>query len=295
MPQKIPHDSYLMIIGAMKCGTSSLYEYLQSHPQICPAITKEPEFFSRHQRHGVQVRDYRQLWEFDRSVHRYAMEASTGYTKYPDEAGVPQRIHGYGIQPKFIYIVRDPLERIVSHYNYMLRDAEFRARIIDDHLISTSNYYLQLAQFQRFFPQRDFLVLDFDELKADPARVVRRVCQFLGIDENYCPADFPVANQTRLQSSLERMVKRSPLGRRVQGLPPSVRQLGQRLLAVVSPSRPRRLSPSERAYVVGQLADDMARFGQEYGFDISRWGFHSAMTDGPVNSQVRTSAVRAKG
>lgn len=45
MPGTIPHDRYLLIIGAMKCGTSSLYDYLSGHPQLCPALIKEPEYF----------------------------------------------------------------------------------------------------------------------------------------------------------------------------------------------------------------------------------------------------------
>lgn len=287
MPGTIPYNGYLIIIGAMKCGTSSLYDYLSGHPQICPALTKEPEYFSSLQRHGLEVSEYHQLWNFDPSVHRFAMEASTGYSKFPREAGVPQRIHGHGIRPKFLYIVRNPLDRIVSHYNYMLRDVEFTDRIVDDHLINTSNYYLQLSQYLRFFPQRDFLVLDFDELKAAPDKVVSKVCRFLGIDESYQPASFSVANQTRVQSTLERWVKRSPLGRMTQSMPESVRRSGQRILASVSPRRPRKLAPSEQAYIMEQLAPDMQRFHESFGVDITRWGFDlpaapKRKSDGPV-------------
>src|ERR1700757_1899826 len=42
---RMPCDAYVIIIGAMNCGTSSLYTYLAEHPEICPCITKEPEFF----------------------------------------------------------------------------------------------------------------------------------------------------------------------------------------------------------------------------------------------------------
>ncbi|MFC4258675.1 hypothetical protein ACFOZ5_06455 [Marinobacter lacisalsi] len=83
MPGVIPRDRYLLIIGAMKCGTSSLYDYLCGHPDLCPALTKEPEYFSSHQRHGVNVGRYEQLWTFDSRFHQYAMEASTGYAKFP--------------------------------------------------------------------------------------------------------------------------------------------------------------------------------------------------------------------
>jgi hypothetical protein len=102
MSNRIPRDAYAIIIGAMKCGTSSLYSYLQNHPEICPAIIKEPEFFSENQGHGVQVDNYNDLWSFDCSVHKYTLEALTGYTKYPLEPNVPKNIFSYDTGGEFV-------------------------------------------------------------------------------------------------------------------------------------------------------------------------------------------------
>ena len=92
MADRIPKDAYAIIIGAMKCGTSSLYTYLEGHPEICPAVGKEPEFFSENQAITLQVDNYSDLWSFNESVHKYALEASTGYTKYPTEPNVAKNM-----------------------------------------------------------------------------------------------------------------------------------------------------------------------------------------------------------
>lgn len=78
----IPNDAYVLIIGAMKAGTTSLYRYLEQHPKVSGAVVKEPEFFLRNQGHAVKAERYSDLWPtFDPEHHDYALEASTGYSK----------------------------------------------------------------------------------------------------------------------------------------------------------------------------------------------------------------------
>jgi len=115
----IPADAFVIIIGAMKCGTTTLYDNLIKHEEFCPAKDKEPHFFAKATNRFTRPGRYEQLWNFQPKVHQYAIEASTGYTKYPLEAGVPQRVHAYGLKPKFIYIVRDPFMRIESEINFL--------------------------------------------------------------------------------------------------------------------------------------------------------------------------------
>ena len=59
----------------------------------------------------MNVARYEDLWDFDPDRHRYAMEASTGYTKW-GERGAAEQIHAYGLRPKLVYVIRDPFERI---------------------------------------------------------------------------------------------------------------------------------------------------------------------------------------
>lgn len=271
----IPDDAYAIIIGAMKCGTSSLFNYLASNPAICPCITKEPEFFSQHQRHRRQgVVAYEELWNFDPDVHRYALEASTGYTKYPQERNIPQKIYHYGIRPKFIYLVRNPFARILSQYrHYLVSQPQFdpSTPLTWSDFLDLSNYYLQLEQYRSYFPRKDFLVLDFDELKAAPQLCLNKVYAFLNVSGvGYASNTYAVHNSG--PSVGEVLVARSNLLRMATRVfPRSVRHWGNRMMGRVI--KERDFTEKERDTILNELAVDMRRFQADYGFDVGKWGW----------------------
>lgn len=268
----IPHDAYLIIIGAMKCGTTSLFSWLENHPEICPACTKEPEFFSAHQGHRMAVENYDDLWHFDCAVHRYALEASTGYTKYPTETDVPKKMSEYGISPWFIYIVRNPFDRIESHFDFMKDDNNWSLSIDSPHLIMTSNYYLQLKQYTGYFARDRFLILDFDKLCEEPQVVLQQVYSFLSI-RNWFPGAYSPENVGKTESPFISMVRQSGLGGALRALPWQWKESGKRLLRTISPKRRTRLTQEQRRNIRQLLGHDMASLHREYGIDVSKWGF----------------------
>ena len=79
----------------MKCATTSLFSYLAEHPAIAPSSVKEPEFFSEHQGHVARAARYR--ISGTSTPPAYAMEASTGYTKWPGRAGGDRRLLSPGM------------------------------------------------------------------------------------------------------------------------------------------------------------------------------------------------------
>lgn len=240
LSNRIPRDAYVIIIGAMRCGTTSLYNYLSCHTAICPAITKEPEFFSENQYHGVHVENYCDLWKFDDTIHKYVMEASTGYTKYPAEPNVPRNIFSYGISPKFIYIIRNPFDRILSHliFNrecYMQQYKSLPLDIIDKHMINTCNYFLQLEQYKKYFRAENILILDFDELKDCPTLVLKKTFWFLELPHSYFPQEYEAMNSSQTNK--------------------------------------RKLTDSEKKFVYNELKDSMSSLYRTYGFEVHKWGF----------------------
>lgn len=171
----IPNDAFVLVIGAMKSGTSTFFAHLTSHPAIAGSRVSEPEYFSENQGHGIEVASYEDLWDYDPKRHRYCAEASTGYTKYPHELRVPDRIVQSGIDPRFIYLVRHPLDRMESQFNHGL--IRQRPWTYDDfrepELLNLSRYYMQLQQYlMRFSDRERCRIVDFDDLVTEPRRVM---------------------------------------------------------------------------------------------------------------------------
>jgi len=277
MPSPIPSDRYLIISGAMKCGTSSLFDFLAAHPQVCSSRVKEPEYFTRRQVHGLRRKPFRyaELWSFDPSIHLYALEASTGYTKYPYEANVPRRMAEAGIQPRFIYLVRDPVRRMESHLNFITNATGFAPATspFAEHLLDPSRYHLQLTQYLEYFERDRMLVLSVDDLSVEPERFIQRICAFLELDRSEFPVGFPFVYDSRRQSRVERWLRQHWMGFLIKRLPARLRLWVQDQLAARFPAPKFRYSEAQRATIRELLRDDVCRLGREFDVDISRWGF----------------------
>lgn len=173
-----------ILIGAMKCGTTSLHQYLGMHPQICVSDPKEPDFFLRRNEHDLAW--YRQC--FREPAQAYG-EASTNYTKHPAFRDVPERMHQVLPDLKLLYLVRDPIERAVSHFAHNRVDGresdpmdEAFCPVEDSHYLQTSRYSVQLSQYLEYYPEERVLVIESERLRADRMGVLREVFSFLGVD-----------------------------------------------------------------------------------------------------------------
>lgn len=273
MSDTIPSDAYVMIIGAMKCGTSSLYTYLKDHPEICPSFIMEPRFFCEKQKLKIPYACYDQLWEFDNKAHKYSMEASTAYTKYPFEPNIPKNIYNYGIKPKFIYLLRNPYDRIISQYNFMKQISSWQHSIDDMHLIDISNYYKQLSRYTQYFERDKILILDFDDLKTNPMKILKKIYLFLGISNCYFPDKFKIVNATRVETKLEYKLRKLKMGVFLNLLPKALRCFARRHIKRISSPNKRLLNYEEKRYIHDQLRSSMCKLYKYYKFDVRKWGF----------------------
>jgi Mor family transcriptional regulator len=262
----------IFLIGAMKSGTSSLFKYLECQDEICFPPIKEPEYFSK----NMGLKKYKQMdfWDlYDlKPYHKFVFDGSTGYTKYPAESGVPMRIYDYGLKPKFIYIVRNPIDRIQSHYNFMKRDLNWKGNITSEHLICVSNYYLQLKQYEEYFNTRDFLILDFDDLKTDPKNMISKIAEFIGLSNLKLTETNIKSNSTKPINRSELKLKKKLSGKFIF-LPKSIKLVAKKLIFSFFKNRKKELTRKEKSKIKNQLQSDMTKFKNEYGFPVEKWGF----------------------
>lgn len=272
--RSIPDDAFVLVIGAMKSGTTTFFAHLTSHPAIAGSRVNEPEYFSEHQGHGVEVASYEDLWDYDPGLHRYCAEASTGYTKYPHELRVPDRMVQSGIDPKFIYLVRHPLDRMESQFNHGL--IRQRPWAYDDfrepELLDLSRYYMQLQQYLLRFPDRErYRIVDFDDLIAEPDRVMEGTFDWLGLDPIGIEEDRH-ENRTPEPSKLELMLDGIDLSVPLAVVPDTLKESLKNALRTVSPAK-RKMTQTESERARAYLRHDLQLFGEEFGFPVGKWGF----------------------
>jgi hypothetical protein len=184
------------VIGAPKAGTTSLHFYLDQHPQIQMSSVKEPRFFAGPEngipyppeRIGDRER-YEDLFDPRAEVRG---ESSTDYATHPRRQGVPERIEELVPQAKFVYMVRDPVARTVSHYRMttaLLGERRSLAEALGDlsdlrsPYLSPSLYATQLELYLSAFPRERILVIDQADLLAQRRATLREVFAFLSVEE----------------------------------------------------------------------------------------------------------------
>ena len=201
-----------IIIGAMRSGTSSLYNYMIQHPNILPAYKKEIHFFDWNYEKGIEwyklkFKEKNYLKSFLRkNNHVITGEASPSYLVHPL---VPKRIFKFIPDVKLIVILRNPIDRAYSHYcldvrngnetltfeqaieqeqertkwNYEnLHKIKFDRKIIKRSFKKRGLYYNQLQNWMKVFPKEQMLILKSEDFFKNPNKILnQQVFKFLNL------------------------------------------------------------------------------------------------------------------
>jgi len=212
-----------IVIGAQKAGTTSLFEYLKLHPELCLPVDKEAPYFSHddvyargwdhYMRNTFAIADPAHKWGtvtphyMVGGIYDAATTPGMASGRY-DERTVPLRIHERLPDVRLVAILRDPIERARSHHRMALMHGyEWRSfdEAIDELLRpdslehsrrhpSESTGYVTWGEYHRIltgyfdvFPREQILILFTEELDRAPAQFLRRVHEFLDVQPDFIP------------------------------------------------------------------------------------------------------------
>lgn len=294
----------LFVPGAGKSGTSSLHDYLNLHPDIYMSDKKEPHYFS-HDKQFQQKEKYYRL--FAKSAGKmYRGESSTGYMVFPNViCRIKQEIN----YPKFVFVLRNPIDRCFSHYQWVrsfaaeprdfinaVRFDMFDEPDSDNDFGGGYKYYYQfglygkwLKEFFESFDSKDICIITTESLKENRLETLNHIFEFLGLEKiNELPNI--VSNTTSYyKDNIRYLAKlkilyRNNLDRGLSTklkacIPASFRKHGKYMTAKVAKSvkvysktseKP-RMTKEDRAWLQSLYAEDVRSLKTLTGMDFSQW------------------------
>jgi hypothetical protein len=281
MPQSEKTD--VVVIGAMKAASSTINAYLEDHPEVFMVSGGEPNFFS-HDKNYEQGLDYYTSFFRSRTTERLCSEGSNSYSVrdlFPKSA---ERMAAYNPDVKIVYMVRNPLDRIVSAWTQKRVDSPDKTpptldeavHALPDHFIGPSRYWYNIAPFREHFSDDQIFVGFMEDLHANSKEFFAALCGFLGI------APVLQAQRPHMNKSAEKLVptrtfdrlKRSPVTKIVKAVLPKEFQTftKQRILSRPLSNKP-EFSPKAKAEIVEILRPDARAFLRQYSKPVDFWRF----------------------
>jgi len=270
-------------IGAEKCGTTSLHYYLKAHPDVGVQRVKEMRFFIETGGTWHKGVDW-YVQQFPRDAGTLMESHGGGYTAYPRHRGVPERIHSVVPDARFIYLVREPIERLISRWvhNYSNndehRDVDSALLDLEDvEYVPQSLYFTQLERYLSVFDASRFLIVDQGDLLRERRATLATVFSFLGVDGDYDSAEFDVirhpSGSKRRNSGLGMLIHRVFGGRIFNRLHGPHRHWFKKILYTpVSQKIDRpQLAPETRDRLREVFAGDVRKLEEFTGRRFSGW------------------------
>ncbi|HWM56130.1 MAG TPA: sulfotransferase [Solirubrobacterales bacterium] len=279
----------LIIIGGLKCGTTSIHHYLGLHPEIQMSKPKELNFFVEELNWDLGLD-----WYASRFDGRFKVrgESSPHYTNLPRFEGVAERIRRHCPDAKLLYMVRDPIKRILSHWvhatgaGYETRELVPTLSQPDSSYIQRSMYWMQLQPYLERFDRAQIEIVTQEELQSEREATMRRAFAFAGVDESFTSEQFDreweksSAKQGGKYQLMERLVKLPGLrsfDRNFDRLPESMRWLVEKVVHdPEKPPAPKPKLPDDLFETIrGRFGADVAALQEFAGREFAGWHEYS--------------------
>lgn len=292
-----------IIIGAGKSGTTSLYDYLDQHPEIYVSPTKETNFFAlegqelNFQGPNVQERDnswtITSLNEYRRQFAGVKGEKAVGEASplYLYSERAPERIRHHVPEAKLIAILRHPADRAYSAFTHLVRDSReepdfARAlrreeeRIRENypwiwHYRRVGFYPEQLRRYYELFESAQIRVYLYEDLRDDVENTLRDIYSFLEVDESFVPDTSSKHNASGLPRSKllnDLLSKQHPLKKSLKTFfPKQTRRRLRRSLSERNLKKAPPMPPEVRLDLVEGYREDVLKLQDLIGRDLSHW------------------------
>ena len=194
----------VFLIGVQKSATTSLYNWIAQHPDVCgPTSTKDTPFF-------IDDKLYNKGFSFLESIYSKYYENQkviingSAHTVYFEKA--LKRLSNYNPEAKIILVLRNPVERAISAYNFAVKrnldDKDLLSSIDEEHLrlksddvqilsettyIDHGRYFKQISMLRNYFKEENTLILFYKDVKHNPEQVIKETYSFLNLDPQFNP------------------------------------------------------------------------------------------------------------
>jgi len=272
----------VIIIGAEKSGTTSLFRYLDEHSRVNTSAGKEPHYFC--DRFYEELRsdkvDYEDLW--DRACEDIYLEASTGCTKYPVFTGALENMIEYGLNPLFLYIVRSPIDRMLYHAKYMMykkKSMKTSVEKIRKLCVTTSMYHKQISRYKDVFGRDSLKVVTLNELYVNPGQTVKSIFQFIGVDP-FLIERARKENETNEVTRLELAVRKTPVWKLKHFLPDGLKTGIRKFWSLFSRSPEVDVTERIEPETIRRMCHDALRLEDLFDdVDLDPWRLDIARSD----------------
>jgi hypothetical protein len=292
-----------LIIGAAKAGTTSLYKYLEQHPDIYMSSFKEPGFFAfegrqlnfigpgtQHRINKWSVTDINAYQELFKEVKNQKAigEATPLYLYYPQAC---DRIKYYIPEAKLIAMLRNPVERAFSNYVWAVQPGaepitNFAAALAAEpdriknnwgprwHYKAQGFYYQQLKPYYDTFSSQQIKIFLYEDFVSNPQQVLQDIFRFLEIDETF-PLDLSkkhnVSQITRNKTWHKFINQPNPIKSLIKPLMPlKMRQNFKQNAQTKNLYKP-QLDPQVRQQLIAEYREDILQLEQLINRDLSQW------------------------
>jgi hypothetical protein len=279
----------LIIVGGLKCGTTSIHHYLGLHPEIQMSKPKELNFFVEEMNWDLGLD-----WYASRFDDRFKVrgESSPHYTNLPRFDGVAERIGEHCPDARLLYMVRDPIKRILSHWvhatgaGYETREMIPTLSLPDTQYVNRSKYWMQLQPYLGCFDRSQIEVITQEELQSERQATMRKAFAFAGVDEGFTSEQFDreweksSAKQGDKYQFMEKLIKLPGLrsfDRNFDRLPESMRWIVEKVVHdPEKPPAPKPKLPDDLFETIrGHFGADVAALQEFAGREFAGWHEYS--------------------